>query len=99
MVSLIYNDCSTYLYLCVQGDRGPLGFSLTLKKQSVLLQKRKLHGLKYLDGFEKLSADILNILKNKTKIISFRHSGAGADRDIFIISVWAEKLEKELRAT
>lgn len=37
---------------------------------SPLLQKAT-YGLKYSDGFKKLSADILNILKNKRKIISF----------------------------
>lgn len=53
---------------------------------SPLLQKAT-YGLKYSDGFKKLSADILNILKNKRKIISFWHSSATADRDVFIIRV------------
>lgn len=58
--------------------------ALDLAKRNIasLLLQKATYGLKYLDGFKKLSADILKIHKNKTKIISFR---ATADRDVFII--------------
>lgn len=106
MVSLIYSNYTRVTHAFVSAHNKVykctdilVDLGLAIRSTASLLLQKATYGLKYLGGFEKLSTGILNILKNKTKIISFRQSGARADRDVFIIRVYAEKPEKEHQAT
>lgn len=76
---------------CTNEKSYACGFRLGYKKTAPAQLHKVTNGLKYRGGFEKPSADILNTLDNKTKIItSFIHSSGRTDRDVFIIRALPE---------